>query len=329
MNKMPSIQLSLLSKYRQELMGIATILILICHSVGNNVAIPFPLNKLFALGTCGVDVFFFLSGFGLYYSLLKKSSLLQWYKKRYVRILVPYLIISIIGFIDFCINQPYVFGEYLYRLSLLSFWTDHNVAWFLAVIIPFYAITPLLYKFLFSHKHSVLTALAITIIVATYNTLQPSATEGIIYNINYALPHFIPFVWGFVAADKSKSEDSTISILIPIATTLVAWGGYLLNGENAFLFIGCATVVIPLSINTLNRLNHDCKILRWFGKVSLESYLTNTNLPIYLKYVPFLTSSVGIAYGNYLFYSIVIVAGLLWAWLANYISNMIIKRINV
>lgn len=229
------LHLSEISKYRQELMGLATLLILICHSVGNNVAIPFPLNKLFALGTCGVDIFFFLSGFGLYYSLQKKNSLLQWYKKRYVRILVPYLIISIVGFIDYCINKPYGFGEYLYRLSLLSFWTDHNVAWFLAVIIPFYAITPLLYRFLFSHKHSVIAALAITISIIVYNILQPSVTEGIVYNINYALPHFIPFVWGFVAADKSKAEGSSISTLVPIATTIVAWGGVSLQWRKCLL----------------------------------------------------------------------------------------------
>lgn len=323
------IQLSLISKYRQELMGIATILILVCHSVGNNVYIPFPLNKLFALGTCGVDIFFFLSGFGLYYSLQKKKSILQWYKKRYIRILVPYLIISIIGFVDYCINQPYDFGEYLFRLSLLSFWTDHNVAWFLAVIIPFYAITPFLYQILFSHKHTVLVALGITVSVIAYNILQPSVTDGIVYNINYALPHFIPFVWGFIAADKSRSDDSSISILFPVAATIVAWGEYFLNGENAFLFIGCASAIVPLSIYTLQFLNCDCKVLRWFGKVSLESYLTNTNLPVYLKYIPFLISGVGIAYGNYLFYTIVVVVGLLWAWLANYISNIIIKRIYV
>lgn len=65
--------LSALSKYRSELMGIAIIWIVLFHS---NISAPdnFFLRVLWYLfvsfgGGIGVDIFFILSGFGLFYSV--------------------------------------------------------------------------------------------------------------------------------------------------------------------------------------------------------------------------------------------------------------------
>lgn len=71
---MSGFNLNLISKYRTELMGISAILILICHAAGNNVLMPKWLMYLVAQGSIGVDVFFFLSGMGLYYSLFSHKG---------------------------------------------------------------------------------------------------------------------------------------------------------------------------------------------------------------------------------------------------------------
>lgn len=67
----PIIELSDISKFRTELMGVATIMILMCHSlVGTySVQVSGYLRKILAYGNQGVDVFLFLSGVGLWYSL--------------------------------------------------------------------------------------------------------------------------------------------------------------------------------------------------------------------------------------------------------------------
>ena len=65
------ISLSILSKYRTELMGFSAIGILMCHATGNNVAMPSVLWQICSLGQIGVSIFFLLSGMGMYYSLLK------------------------------------------------------------------------------------------------------------------------------------------------------------------------------------------------------------------------------------------------------------------
>lgn len=58
-----------LSLYRSELMGIATMLIIVCHAPAYGVEIPAWLSRVLSSGGFGVDIFLFLSGMGMYHSL--------------------------------------------------------------------------------------------------------------------------------------------------------------------------------------------------------------------------------------------------------------------
>lgn len=58
-----------ISTYRTELMGLSAIAILFCHAVGNNVLMPDIISSVLSIGGYGVDMFLFLSGMGLWYSL--------------------------------------------------------------------------------------------------------------------------------------------------------------------------------------------------------------------------------------------------------------------
>ena len=57
------------SKHRKALMGFSIFLILVCHASGRGVSMPNWMLYFLSLGNIGVDIFFFLSGFGCYYSL--------------------------------------------------------------------------------------------------------------------------------------------------------------------------------------------------------------------------------------------------------------------
>lgn len=69
------IHLNVISTFRKELMGIATILILICHAPGNGIYMPKYLEYLIVQGQIGVDIFLFLSGMGLWFSLTNHEQL--------------------------------------------------------------------------------------------------------------------------------------------------------------------------------------------------------------------------------------------------------------
>ena len=60
--------LSLLSSYRGALMGIAIIWVMLYHLGNIDVSV---ISVIFGVGYGGVDIFLFLSGFGLYFSMSK------------------------------------------------------------------------------------------------------------------------------------------------------------------------------------------------------------------------------------------------------------------
>ena len=78
-----------ISRHRTALMGFAIIGILLFHS---RIAVPY-IDNLFVIGYGGVDIFLFLSGFGLFFSFSENQNLASFYKKRFLRIFPAYIFI--------------------------------------------------------------------------------------------------------------------------------------------------------------------------------------------------------------------------------------------
>ena len=76
------------SKYRNQIMGLAILWIILFHT---GMSLPFPLSQLKQQGFGGTDIFIFLSGFGLYYSLKKDNNPIEFYKRRLTRVLPAYI----------------------------------------------------------------------------------------------------------------------------------------------------------------------------------------------------------------------------------------------
>ena len=112
---------SLLAKHRKSIMGFAAIYILAFHKY----ICLFPQGNLFfqieygikELGLSGVDIFLFLSGIGLTYSI-GKTSLGIFYYKRIKRIIIPFVLIGIArGLFD-----RLSFMDILGNISGINFW---------------------------------------------------------------------------------------------------------------------------------------------------------------------------------------------------------------
>lgn len=113
-----------LSQNRTYLMGVAMLMVILFHC-------GIPPFKYF--GYWGVDVFLFLSGFGIYYALKKNESLIRFYYKRFLRILPPALIC---GVAFHCLGCDHGYRELsLFGLNL----------WYIRSILLFYLISPFLY----------------------------------------------------------------------------------------------------------------------------------------------------------------------------------------
>ena len=80
-----------LSRYRGVLMGIAIIMIVLFHVALPRSSAFFGLKRM---GNMGVDIFFFLSGIGLWFAWTKRPELLHFYRRRLLRILPAWLLAS-------------------------------------------------------------------------------------------------------------------------------------------------------------------------------------------------------------------------------------------
>lgn len=154
------VDLAWISEYRLHLMGIATLGVLLCHAVGRGVAMPNVLAYIFNLGNYGVDIFLFLSGMSMYFSLKgRKVSLEQWYKKRFLKIMIPFLLIAIPVYAVKCIVSNQDFVAYILDITTLSYWKEHGSAWYVAMLLPLYLVTPLLGKVIDKSKYPVMASI--------------------------------------------------------------------------------------------------------------------------------------------------------------------------
>lgn len=189
-------------------MGLATILIIVCHSTQGSYAIESSgiIRKLVIAGNYGVDVFLLLSGVGLYYSLVKvyegKSSLLRWYKRRFSRILVPYFILVVPWLCVSCLLDGQYFSSFLWQASTLSYWTHHDGVWFLSLLLPLYLITPL-YGWLERRFHQI-TGLVTILLWVVLIFFGPSSYEmlhidktNVVINIGFCLIRLPSFFLGY------------------------------------------------------------------------------------------------------------------------------------
>lgn len=116
-----------ISNYRGEIFGISIISIILFHyfegvavSVGTGkflTLLAFLYNG--AIGSVGVDVLLFLSGYGIFYSLSRKPKLMAFYIKRIQRVVIPYLIVGCAFWLikDFLIMRESFWGE-----GIRTFW---------------------------------------------------------------------------------------------------------------------------------------------------------------------------------------------------------------
>lgn len=136
--------LSWISKYRGQLMGVAILMVALFHSsiVHTNDLIDFFCFS----GDMGVDIFFFLSGFGMYYACLKKPTYGQFMKKRMVRIVPAWFLVNLYGQLDavgFDLTKLNAWGTIKCMTGLSFLLNGTLLFWYIPAQLLFYAMTPL------------------------------------------------------------------------------------------------------------------------------------------------------------------------------------------
>lgn len=175
-----------LSAHRSELMGLSILWIMMLHFTFTQVN---PLGFVAQYGFAGVEVFVFVSGFGLYHSLDKDGSLRNFYRKRLLRIFPTYYLLGIAAsLLIFHDSLP----EYLFRYTTLGFWTGGPYwEWYVPSIVVLYLAAPLLKDFVDWNRWATVGLAVLLLAVALYFIDKETLLSRSHFFFIYRIPAFL------------------------------------------------------------------------------------------------------------------------------------------
>lgn len=246
-----------LSKYRGSLMGIETMLIVVFHLVNacrtHNLHYTFIARFIYEyIGSSGVDVFLILSGMGLYFSWKKNQDYRNFYKKRYLRVLVPYVIIALIGWgiRDLVFDTSVV--DFLKDITFITFFTQgERWFWYIIMIAICYLIFPHIF-YIFEKAEDYISEQIRLIFLCLFNTiivmLLELYCEDLYNNISVALLRFAPFFlgcyWGKVVFEKRRT--SIMNIITFIILSFIIAGPLELRSTKLLMRYSLTTINISI-----------------------------------------------------------------------------------
>lgn len=326
---MKSYDLKLISKWRTELMGFAAVMILLCHSVVAEVEMPSFIKKIMIYGNLGVDLFLLLSGFGMFYSCRKRlgggaKTCIMWYKLHLLRIFIPYVIILGPYWIFDCIVEQRSIIDFVLRFTTLSFWVEHVGAWYVAFLIPLYLFVPV-WNYIFDRINRkwiiVLMMIGINMLLGLFPF---DNSDSLIDNIIFCLRRVPSFFVGWYFAYLNSKDIKMPMITIGCSVLLFVVGQVYISSI-CWYWVAAIAVVMLLSLifNGFEKIKA-LNFFRGIGKCSLESYLTNYLFMFVLAYLPIFNLTIN--HGNYLYYGLVLLFGIISAFLYHRICSRIIQK---
>ncbi|MBQ0141199.1 MAG: acyltransferase, partial [Prevotellaceae bacterium] len=234
--------------------------------------------KIFFAGYLGVDIFLFLSGYGLSYSF-NKNSLYQFYVRRIYRF-VPLIII-----LGLCVNIVFIlqglelsYWDMFCNITTLNYYKLRGkmFEWYLSSLILFYAFYPLLYRSIkvkgFLYKILLFAILVIFLYLTTTNI-----------DVYYlcAIGRIPIFLIGIHAYKNVLHLNLTLMNILVVYTlgTIISIPLYCLHIIPTFAmiyclapFVICAIVFFAKKIINCERIN---RLVSWLGENSIEIYVSN------------------------------------------------------
>lgn len=330
MNTKKDIEWAAISRHRGELMGLAILFVVLFHVGLPRTDMFFGLKRM---GNIGVDIFFFLSGMGLWFSWMKNPSTLDFYKRRLLRIYPTWLLIAGTFYIwkyltggKFSANIIDLIGDITINWD---FWLhDELTFWYIPATLMLYLWAPFYMELI--RRHPVYRWLPVAMImwcVAVQWVTPIHQTVGHIEIFWSRVPiFFIGINAGELIRRKERLDGSAIGLILVLFVMSLAmciWLEQMKHG-NFPLFVE-RMLYIPLTVTTLLLLSHILdKAPQWLlyglsfvGALSLEIYLIHSQF--ILPYISRLHA------GYWLTAVMCIFATLPIAWVVQKLVNTIVK----
>ncbi len=329
-----------------ELKGLAILTVIFGHIGYFLVTGNLFLYPLSTISGVGVDLFLFLSGYGLTISAIKRSRTIgNFYKDRLLKLLIPFWIV-LIGFflLDFFVlnkSYPinYIISSFLGFFPKADMYNDINSPlWYFTFILFYYLLFPLV----FIKKRPWLSAILIYLI----SYLMLSLNLGFISGVNYFYStHYWAFPIGvflgwlscnvqwlqravsslFVKINSSKVlailKDVLRYVLILALICLIAYASYsgMGRGNNTEQLVSVITTLAFVCLFLFKKM--EIKLFSLLGLYSYEIYLLHWPIlyryDIFFKFLP-----------GYLAVVLYIILFIGLGWLLKKVSEAILSRFN-
>ena len=259
-----------ISTYRSEIMGWSILWIMMLHFAFHQIK---PLGFMAQYGFAGVDMFLFVSGFGLYYSLNKEYHLISFYKKRLFRIFPTYYLLGIIASIVLFHDDIYT---YIIRYTTIGFWIGGIYwEWYIPSLILLYLFAPLVKKMFDRKMLYVILSLAVICLIFSYILIDKDVIDREHFFILYRIPAFL---FGMACAYWLETNYSTIIFYffliagIPLFIVLYP-NHHLVYNYKYFSLLFLLPLFLLVFILISKYLKFTNYITSEIGKSSLEIYL--------------------------------------------------------
>ena len=325
-----------ISRVRPYLMGIATLWITFYHCKYLNLFNSVFLTKtrllgLFtrieSIGNCGVDLFFFLSGLGLYFSYTRLREnhphpLKAFYRRRYRKILPTILIVTVLtfGMVEKTDLANWAGGVFLYGF----YWPtlERGNFWYLSATVVLYLFFPLIYRGIQGKRASAGAAAMILAVVMLTLAVRAFAKEYYYTHAILMLCRIPVFILG-VYTGRLSYEHRKIPVWIPLLAVpasvllVILIADLPLDTEWRFYeftaLIPCLTLAHAYVFSKFRKRGFLTRLVMMIGTYSMEIYLIFESIYNHGNNLIFSPDSMGLVYALTAFTATLVLAVLLRA----------------
>lgn len=283
----------LVSTYRREIMGAASLLVMCCHSTFRwpDSLLMQIVRTAFVSGNVGVELFLLVSGVGLCYAYEKRTSLGRFYLSRYVRLLIPYLLLCIPywAWRDLWVGKD-VFYMDVFQLTFLL--KGISTYWYITASAVFYLVFPLIYRWIhgeYAIAKKITRQMRVTVIfllcmITLFVTMYRHPT--LYRNTEIAMTRILTFIIGCYLGGLVKEKctisghwlviSAAVCLGIPLMYKMMSMHDYWYRV--LYVGFGVALLVVMIWLFQFSWMKGINRILRYCGERSMELYITHVSL---------------------------------------------------
>lgn len=239
-----SFEMKRFSSARTQIMGWAMFFVVFFHS-------SFPIAETSAvyaiknLCDIGVDMFLFVSGIGIWFSLSRETDVMAYIKRRCLRILPAFLLVNTLWFsvIDLVLYHTSVW-EFVKDITTLSFWLDGKLTtWYLSSLMLLQILSPVIVRRIKKSRRFLAIAIFFPIILAAIIRLTP--LDSIFDHLLIIICRIPIYVLGLFFG-KLVEENRIIKINL-LSTTAV----FCVSAGISLIAVGATSAYLPFVIKYL------------------------------------------------------------------------------